>query len=124
MNFGLEFSKLLEKKEEFSKLLEIKEEYKLQLAEGMKDALSSIEFIGLQLNYVEELLKLVPAFDREQERTLINWCNDEDLLQIPLHLRWRMYMTWVSDLVDALNKEILKLETLPIWRLSLQIGKF
>ena len=109
---------------EFSKLIEEKKEYEEQLTKAMEEQLTkeieeenqnslkcSIDRICLQLNYVEKLLKQVPAFDREQDLTLVNWCKDADLSQIPHHLRWRMYITWVNELVDVLNKEICGLET-------------
>ena len=62
-----------------------------------------------QLNCLTELLKIVPPFDVEPE-LILNHYYGQNLLQIPYDLRWRMYITWISKLVEDLEKEVAVLE--------------
>ena len=95
--FALKFSQLIDKIQEYKKLLEedeSQEKHQIQ---------HKVDVIQRQLDCLGALLKLVPSSKIESE---LDYSDEKNLLQIPYPQRWKMYIGWISKLVDDLDEEV------------------
>ena len=95
--FALKFSQLIDKIQEYKKLLEedeSQEKHQIQ---------HKVDVIQRQLDCLGALLKLVPSSKIESK---LDYSDEKNLLQIPYPQRWKMYIGWISKLVDDLDEEV------------------
>ena len=99
--FALKFSQLIDKIQEYKKLLEedeSQEKHQIQ---------HKVDVIQRQLDCLGALLKLVPSSKIESK---LDYSDEKNLLQIPYPQRWKMYIGWISKLVDVLDEEVAPFE--------------
>ena len=99
--FALKFSQLIDKIQEYKKLLEedeSQEKHQIQ---------HKVDVIQRQLDCLGALLKLVPSSKIESK---LDYSDEKNLLQIPYPQRWKMYIGWISKLVDILDEEVAPFE--------------
>ena len=105
--FGLKFSQLQNQindyearktVEEDDNLLKMDEEEKKQLNH-------KIDAIRQQLKYLGDLLKTVPLMNEKEKKF---WFS-QPLLSVPHQERWKMYISWITDLVEQLDVETTEL---------------